>query len=124
MTPLSITLENFLCYGTSPDGGPYVYDFRGSRLWSIWGDNGAGKSAIFDAITYCLFGVHRGGAAQGADGELLRKGATRMSAILELDLGGARYRVTRTLSRRRRRSGDLSDSRTQQVDWLDPDDGL
>jgi DNA repair exonuclease SbcCD ATPase subunit len=118
MVPVRVTLENFLAYDEA------VFDFEGARLWSVWGDNGAGKSAIFDAITYCLYGVHRGGAAQGADAELLRKGATRMSAALELDLGTARYRVTRTLSRRRRRSGDFSDTRTQQVDWLDPDDGL
>jgi DNA repair protein SbcC/Rad50 len=118
MVPVRVLLENFLTYEEAE------FDFRGARLWSIWGDNGAGKSAIFDAITYCLFGVHRGGAAQGADAELLRKGATRMSAVLEVELDGTLHRVTRTLTRRRRRTGASADERTQQADWFDPDDGV
>jgi exonuclease SbcC len=118
MVPVRVLLENFLTYEEA------VLDFRGARLWSIWGDNGAGKSAIFDAITYCLFGVHRGGAAQGADAELLRKGETRMSACFEMELDGTLHRVTRTLSRRRKRAGGSADDRGQQADWFDPEDGV
>jgi DNA repair protein SbcC/Rad50 len=118
VVPVRVLLENFLTYDAAE------FDFRGARLWSIWGDNGAGKSAIFDAITYCLFGVHRGGAAQGADAELLRKGQTRMSACLEFEVEGTLFRVTRTLARRRKRTGASSDDRTQQADWFDPDDGV
>ncbi|HEY4026856.1 MAG TPA: SMC family ATPase [Candidatus Dormibacteraeota bacterium] len=118
MVPVRVLLESFLTYDEA------VFDFRGARLWSIWGDNGAGKSAIFDAITYCLYGVHRGGAAQGADAELLRKGQTRMSACFEFELDGTLYRVTRTLSRRRKRAGGSADERAQQADWFDPEDGV
>jgi DNA repair protein SbcC/Rad50 len=120
MTPLSITLENFLCYGTSPDGGPYVYDFRGARLWSIAGDNGSGKSAIFDAITYCLFGEHRGGRA--GDEELVHKGASAMRATFEFSHGDTEYRVTRQIRLGRRpRAGTATTVRECRMEWLRPD---
>src|SRR5260370_40489760 len=93
VTPLSITLENFLCYSTQGDEHPHVFDFRPHRLWSISGNNGAGKSAIFDAITYCLFGEHRGG--RSGDEQLVHKGARAMSITFEFSHGGTDYKVTR-----------------------------
>ncbi len=123
MIPVRVLLKNFLTYQGEGDE-PVIFDFRGAKLWSIWGDNGAGKSAIFDAITYCLFGVHRGGAGQGSDADLLRKGESRMHVGFEFEVSGTLYRVTRTLTRRRRRSGSLTDERTQQADWFDPQDGV
>ena len=123
MIPVRVLLQNFLTYQGEGDE-PVIFDFRGAKLWSIWGDNGAGKSAIFDAITYCLFGVHRGGAGQGSDADLLRKGESRMHVGFEFEVSGTLYRVTRTLTRRRRRSGSLTDERTQQADWFDPQDGV
>lgn len=122
MIPVRVLLQNFLTYQGEGDE-PVIFDFRGAKLWSIWGDNGAGKSAIFDAITYCLFGVHRGGAGQGSDADLLRKGESRMHVGFEFEVSGTLYRVTRTLTRRQRRSGSLTDERTQQADWFDPQDG-
>jgi DNA repair exonuclease SbcCD ATPase subunit len=121
--PVRVLLQNFLTYQGEGDE-PVIFDFRGAKLWSIWGDNGAGKSAIFDAITYCLFGVHRGGAGQGSDADLLRKGESRMHVGFEFEVSGTLYRVTRTLTRRQRRSGSLTDERTQQADWFDPQDGV
>ena len=123
MIPVRVLLQNFLTYQGEGDE-PVIFDFRGAKLWSIWGDNGAGKSAIFDAITYCLFAVHRGGAGQGSDADLLRKGESRMHVCFEFEVGGTLYRVTRTLTRRQRRSGSLTDERTQQADWYDPQDGV
>jgi len=120
MTPLSIRLENFLSYGTSPDGGPYLYDFRGARLWSIAGDNGAGKSAIFDAITYCLFGVHRGG--RSGDEELVHKGTSAMRATFEFSHDDREYRVTRGIRLGRRpRAGTPTVVRECRMEWLRPD---
>jgi len=120
MTPLSITLQNFLCYGTQPEGSPYVYEFRSHRLWSISGDNGAGKSAIFDAITYVLFGEHRGGAS--GDEELVHKGANSMLATFEFSHGGRDYRVTRRIKLSTRpRLGTPKIEREYQMEWRRPD---
>lgn len=117
MIPLQITLRNFLGYDDN-EGEPYSYDFRDHRLWSISGDNGAGKSAIFDVVTYTLFGCHRGGRSR--DEELLRKGATEMSCSFAFEHGGRPYRVTRTLKKRTRRSGEVVHERAGQLDWYDP----
>ena len=120
MNPLSITLKNFLCYNTQEDGAPYVFDFRDHRLWSICGDNGAGKSAIFDAITYCLYGQHRGG--QLHDEELVHRGASHMLAGVEFEHAGREYRVTRTITIAiRPRKGTQDVRRECRMEWLRPD---
>lgn len=95
MNPLSIKLKNFLCYDTLEGEQPYVFDFRDHKLWSICGDNGAGKSAIFDAITYCLYGEHRGGNSR--DEELVHRGAMDMQATFEFEHAGTEFRVTRSI---------------------------
>jgi DNA repair exonuclease SbcCD ATPase subunit len=97
MIPVRVLLKNFLCYAEATDGQMIEFDFEGSPLWSISGDNGAGKSAIFDAITYTLFGEHRGGTQD--DARLIRKGADRCEATFEFRLDGQLYRVRRTVSR-------------------------
>jgi DNA repair exonuclease SbcCD ATPase subunit len=56
MIPRSITLRGFLCYKDKQ-----VIDLDGCDLWVLAGRNGSGKSAIFDAMTFALFGAHRGG---------------------------------------------------------------
>ena len=75
MIPVEVTLRNFMCFGEH-EGEGYRFNFRDHRLWSISGDNGAGKSAIFDAITYTLFGRHRGGERR--DEELISERGQRL----------------------------------------------
>ncbi len=116
MIPVEVRLKNFL--GFDDNGGEdYRFDFRDHRLWSISGDNGAGKSAIFDVVTYSLFGRHRGGASR--DEELLRKGETEMSCSFSFEHNGRLYRITRTLKKRTRRSGSIAYERACQLDWYD-----
>jgi len=116
VNPLSITLQNFLCYDTLEDGSPYIFNFREHRLWSICGDNGAGKSAIFDVITYCLYGEHRGGREH--DEELVHRGTTDLYACVEFEHGGREYRVTRTIKLGfRPRKGTATIDRNCRMEW-------
>ncbi len=119
MIPVRVLVRNFLCYSEMEDGTPIEFDFEGSRLWSITGDNGAGKSAIFDAITYALFGQHRGGAQD--DARLIHKGASECEAAFEFRLDERLYRVRRTVGRRKGKG--TQDPKTWQAAWFDPDAG-
>ncbi len=92
MIPHRITLENFLTFA-----GPVEFDFTGGEpLWVIGGPNGVGKSAVFDAVTFALFGVHRGGK-QRFD-ELVRHGADSFRVVLEFGFCSTDYRITRAFS--------------------------
>jgi DNA repair exonuclease SbcCD ATPase subunit len=97
LIPVKVEVKNFLCFGESEDGGPIEFDFDGSALWSISGDNGAGKSAIFDAITYVLFGEHRGGKQEEV--RLIRKGASEMEASFSFLFDEQLMRARRTVGR-------------------------
>lgn len=96
MIPKRVTLENFLSYGARTE---IAFDDR-EPLWVVGGPNGVGKSAVFDAMTYCLYAQHRGGG-QGHD-DLIRHGADKMSVSFEFAFNGSDYRITRSRSRRGR----------------------
>ncbi len=95
MIPLSLTVRNFLCYrGELPP-----LDLRGVHIACLCGDNGHGKSALLDAITWCLWGQARtGGRNHDA---LITHGEDECRVELDFDARGQTYRVMR----RRRRSG-------------------
>ena len=96
MLPLRLTLENFLPYR----GRQAALDFTGLGIACLAGENGAGKSAILDGITWCLWGRSRAGAS--AD-PLVSAGESEMAVELEFSAGRGRYRVIRR--HRRPRSG-------------------
>jgi exonuclease SbcC len=116
MIPVRVQVRNFLTYGEADGGGPIEFDFEGSRLWSISGNNGSGKSAVFDAIAYALFGRHRGGAT--GDGRLIHKGARQCEATFEFQADGHLYRVRRTVSRRTGRQ--QQEAKERQAARFDP----
>ncbi len=97
MIPVRVELTNFLSH-RRPDGTPAVFDFEGAKLWSVSGDNGAGKSAIFDGITWALYATHRGGRQDAQ--RLISHGADGCVAAFVFDVEGRRYRVERSLRRR------------------------
>ena len=78
MIPLRILLKGFLCYR---DEQEVLLD--GSSLWMMAGLNGSGKSAIFDAMTFALFGAHRGGKQD--QGELINHDSDKL--VVEFDFG-------------------------------------
>ncbi|HEU5382304.1 MAG TPA: SMC family ATPase [Ktedonobacteraceae bacterium] len=98
MIPLGLTLENFMCYREETK-----IDFRGSPIWALSGHNGAGKSTIFDAMRYALYGEHRAGK-QNVE-ELIHRGAVKASSFtiaFDFAVGENEYRVRRTYSRGKR----------------------
>ncbi len=99
MIPLKLSLKNFLCYGESAP----VLDLSGIHVACLWGQNGHGKSALLDAITWVLWGRAR---SRGHD-ELIHYGSVDMLVDLEFQAREARYRVVRRHSRGtgRRRQG-------------------
>src|SRR5262249_45605078 len=92
MIPLRVQLKGFLCYKEEQE-----ICFDGASLWMLAGLNGSGKSTIFDAVTYALFGHHPGGATDAH--ELINKDSDRAGVAFEFSLDGARYQVHRTLQR-------------------------
>jgi len=116
MLPLRIDVEGFLTYRQRT-----ILDFRDYWLWAITGANGAGKSALFDAITFVLFGEHRGGRQR--EDLLMSQGCDYTRVAFDLDADGGTYRVERTLTRKRGRRGQPTGlDKTYQVYVLDPGD--
>ncbi|HEY1380774.1 MAG TPA: SMC family ATPase [Gemmataceae bacterium] len=95
MIPRRVCLRGFLCYREEQE-----IDFAGSTLWMLAGLNGSGKSAIFDAVTYALFGHHRGGSQHAA--ELINKDADGLQVEFDFALDGKLYRAKRTLKKTNR----------------------
>ena len=97
MIPVKLSLRNFMPYS---DNVPPL-DFTGIHLASICGDNGAGKSAIVDAITWALWGETRAGARNHDD--LIHSQASEMEVEFEFKVGAQLYRVIRKHARPKRR---------------------
>ena len=89
MIPLKLTVKNFLCYR---DNTPTL-DLESVHLACLCGDNGHGKSALLDAITFALWGNSRLGDRNHDD--LIHKGRSDMLVELEFESSGERYRVVR-----------------------------
>ena len=115
MIPVRVHVSDFLCYDRGDNGTGITFDFEGSRLWSISGDNGAGKSAIFDAIRYSLYGEHRDGSQR--DARLIRRGAASCEVTFEFRSDGKLYRVRRTVGRARGKS--VIEPKTRQAALFD-----
>ena len=94
MRPLKLTLSAF-----GPYAGETVLELeklgRGG-LYLVTGDTGAGKTTLFDAITYALYDHSSGGVREGA---MLRckyaDPRTPTFVELEFEVNGARYTVRR-----------------------------
>jgi len=113
MVPLRLELEAF---------GPYVetqvVDFqalRGNGLFLIYGKTGSGKTALFDAITYALFGQSsgsgRGDITQMRSNLAAEEQDTRV--VFDFSVGGKQYRFTREVRVYRKRNGQ-KELRTSQ----------
>ena len=108
MIPISLGIRNFLCYR---EGVPTL-DFTGIHVACLCGPNGHGKSALLDAITWCLWGKARGKTQD----ELISYGADEASVELDFLARDTHYRVLRSHARGggRRRQG-VTDLQLQVV---------
>ncbi len=104
MIPHRIKLSGFLSYKGEQD-----IRFDGAPVWMLAGTNGSGKSSIFDAVTYSLFGHHRGGSQNAS--ELINKESSGLTVEFDFHLDGKLFRIKRTL----RKSVKGAQSSTQQV---------
>ena len=91
MIPLKLSVKNFLCYRENVP----TLDFTGLRLACLCGQNGHGKSALLDAITWALWGEARGKVQD----DLISYGADEARVELEFQARDARYRVIRSRAR-------------------------
>ena len=104
MIPVKLSLRNFLSYGEDVE----ALDFTSFHVACLSGNNGHGKSALLDAITWALWGEARKTSSdRKPDDGLLRIGATEMRVEFEFDLEGDRYRVIRSY-RKTKRTGQSS----------------
>ncbi len=111
MIPLQLELKNFMSYGEDVP----ALDFSGMHMLCLSGENGNGKSALLDAMTWALWGESRVGKYKHE--ELIRKGADEMSVTFTFEMDGQVYRVLR---KRSKRSGGQHWELQQQT----PDQGL
>lgn len=101
MRPLQLEVRGLMTYREQT-----VIDFRGDWLWSITGANGSGKSALFDAITFALYGEHRYCKGRSSRDELLlSEDRDHLRVAFDFEISGAPYRVERTIARRGGRNG-------------------
>ena len=91
MIPLRLTIKNFMCYrGEAP-----ILDLEGIHVACLSGDNGHGKTALLDAITWVLWGQTRARTQE----ELVHQGQQDMLVELDFIARAQRYRVNRRHSR-------------------------
>ncbi len=91
MIPVRLAMMNFLCYGEDVE----PLDFTGVQVACLSGDNGAGKSAILDAMTWALWGKAR----TRSDDDLVYLGRRDMEVEFEFRVDDQQYRVIRKRKR-------------------------
>jgi exonuclease SbcC len=89
MTPLHLKLKNFLSYREETD-----LDLAKIRIACLAGDNGAGKSALLDAMTWAIWGKTRA----SNDREVICIGEVEMEVTFSFRLGERDYRIFRRRS--------------------------
>src|SRR6185437_5051836 len=87
MVPVRLRLRNFLSYREACD----ELDFTGLDFVCLSGENGHGKSALLDAITWALWGAAR----TSTDDDLIHRGCSEAEVELDFRVGEVLYRINR-----------------------------
>jgi exonuclease SbcC len=93
MIPLTLSVKNFLSYGENTA----TLDFREFSVACLSGRNGHGKSALIDALTWALWGRCRVKNKE----EVIKRGAADARVELEFESEGIRYRILRSISKKK-----------------------
>jgi len=97
MIPVSLKIHNFMPYrGDMPS-----FSFEGIQTACICGDNGNGKSAIVDAMTWALWGESR---AKSPD-DVIHIWESEASVEFDFRIEGQLYRVKRKRARPKKATG-------------------
>ena len=91
MIPVKLALRNFMCYRNN---NPPI-NFGSLHTACISGNNGNGKSALIDAITWALWGQTRA----TSDDDLVHSGQHEVEVEFEFAVGSQVYRIIRKHSR-------------------------
>jgi exonuclease SbcC len=98
MIPVKLSLRNFMPYR---DNVPPLY-FNGIHTACISGDNGNGKSALIDAMTWALWGRTRN--TSKSDDPLIHQGKDEMEVEFDFTVGEQGYRIIRKHAKPKRGS--------------------
>ena len=98
MIPIKLSLRNFMPYREA------FLSFEGIHIACLCGDNGNGKSALLDAITWALWGKAR----SRSDDELIHLGTAEMQVEFEFCVGQKHYRAIRKRSKPKASRGGQS----------------
>ena len=107
MIPIRLSMRNFMPYRENVP----TLDFTGIHLVSICGDNGNGKSAIIDAMTWALWGETRA----KRDDDLIHQNQNEMEVEFEFAIGEQKYRIIRKHARPKKRGASGQSSLTFQI---------
>lgn len=113
MRPIVLTMTAF-----GPFAEKTVIDFRklDRGVYLITGDTGAGKTSIFDAIVFALYGE---GSGTGRSSEMFHSDYVDKFTDTEVELvfsgNGKEYRVVRTIHYQKKRSGGVGAMTKQAV---------
>ena len=112
MIPLKLSVKNFMCYR---DNVPSL-DLESIHVACLCGDNGHGKSALLDGITWALWGRARASTQD----ELVHQGMEDMAVELEFSARDQRYRVSRRYSRRGKSGSTILELQVSGGDGFQP----
>ncbi|CAN5278235.1 hypothetical protein BH20ACI1_BH20ACI1_12160 [soil metagenome] len=81
------------------------FDFNDSSLWLIHGENGGGKSSLWDALTFAFFKQHRGSGRENSKSFkfLIHEKETDIAEIeVEFELDSQTYRICGEIGKTKR----------------------